>query len=142
VSDALDTLQTNGQVRLWIENVYHFDPLANGLDSSQIVFSEQSALKAMRRSSITPEHELPHINDDLNEYGDEQDDMRLILAGVSESGVKMVFGAQWDSMFLNNILFLSGEAVEVKELVRAVAVGRPGCYSTGATRSYRCHPIH
>ena len=119
--DAIDQLPANGDVCLRIFNVYYFGRL--GADAvADVLFSEQSALTAMRSPYEHLENVLERNLDEYLDQLNEGKNPRMCFDGISETGVRMVFCVSWTGMFLQHILALSGDATKVKEIARQITI--------------------
>jgi hypothetical protein len=119
--EAINQLPDNERVVLRLFNTYYFDRLrVDEVDPAHCVFSEQPALRQMKGARNDREDELSR---DLAQHWDiGQEEDGLYIVGESASGVHMLLCIHWDGMFLEHILLLSGDAVKVKELAKAVAI--------------------
>jgi len=118
IQEAISYLPDVGLLCLEIRNSYNFG-LHGDYPVADILFSEQAALSMMRKD---PEQEMSrYLN--VGDHPEEPDEfLCLILDGVSETGVKMVFFVHWDGLDLQQTVELTGEATEVKELASKLAV--------------------
>lgn len=119
IHGAIDLLPGKGQVCLEICNNYSFGKLPTDKKVDEILFSEQSALKRMRKpENVTSEVLSDYRNDRVFDF--ERNEV-FCLFGVSETDVEMTLHVRWDGS-LDHTLILSGRARRVKKLAHKVVV--------------------
>ncbi len=119
--EAIDFLPETGNVHLKVFNTYYFGRLGEN-PVADILFSEQSALRAMRNSGEDPDNELSRSLEHYLKQLHEKAEPRMLIDAITETGVRTIFCACWTGMFLEHVLLLSGGAVRVKEFAHKIAV--------------------